>query len=69
MRQLLCTKVVFLHHQSFRISQALTDDQFGCFIHVLHNDLDGPLHHSNASPLPPTFPVRHVRGKMVNFVL
>ena len=40
-----------------------------CFIHVLHNDLDGPLHHSNASPLPPAFHVRLVRSKMVNFVL
>ena len=24
----------------------------GCFIHVLHNDLNGPSHHSDASSLP-----------------
>lgn len=24
----------------------------GCFIHVLHNDLNGPSHHSDALPLP-----------------
>ena len=41
----------------------------GASFSTIHNDLNGPLHHSNASPLPPAFHVRLVRSKMVNFVL
>ena len=41
----------------------------GASFSTIHNDLNGPLHHSNASPMPSTLHVRLVRGKMVNFAL